>query len=200
MSYRQCLVSTMQRVSVFMTHVLRTGWQREKMYNGHALNGNNSFSSSFISNNLRLVICVCCLNVIEVYHNVLMEIGYRLMWFHILACIYTHLMDVDISTTMYINRPRWGKNKLWYKRLLLKNKPHELGSWESNASKCLTLTKHKKGKGKAIPLQPWTGPEGSRRLRLPDFKTVGTWRWSGCQPYAPAAFTFPGNIPGTHFC
>jgi hypothetical protein len=31
-----------------------------------------------------------------------------------------------------------------------------------------------KGKGKAIPLQAWTGPEGSSRLRLPDFKTVGT--------------------------
>ena len=26
-----------------------------------------------------------------------------------------------------------------------------------------------KGKGKAIPLQAWTGPQGSRRLRLPDF-------------------------------
>jgi len=31
-----------------------------------------------------------------------------------------------------------------------------------------------KGKGKAVPLQAWTGPEGSRRLRLPDFKTIGT--------------------------
>jgi len=31
--------------------------------------------------------------------------------------------------------------------------------------------------GKAIPLQAWTGPEGSRSLRLPDFKTIGTWRW-----------------------
>ena len=29
----------------------------------------------------------------------------------------------------------------------------------------------------AIPWQTWTGPEGSRRLRLPDFKTIGTWRW-----------------------
>jgi hypothetical protein len=29
-------------------------------------------------------------------------------------------------------------------------------------------------KKKAIPLQAWTGPEGSRRLRLPDFQTVGT--------------------------
>jgi len=31
--------------------------------------------------------------------------------------------------------------------------------------------------GKAIPLQAWTGPEGSRRLRLPDFKTIRTGRW-----------------------
>jgi len=41
-------------------------------------------------------------------------------------------------------------------------------------------TSHKyksKGNGKAIPLQPWKGPEGSRRLRLPDFKTIGTWWW-----------------------
>jgi hypothetical protein len=29
-------------------------------------------------------------------------------------------------------------------------------------------------KGKSIPLQALTGPEGSRRLRLPDFKTIGT--------------------------
>jgi len=31
--------------------------------------------------------------------------------------------------------------------------------------------------GKAISLQAWTGPEGSRRLRLPDFTTIGTRRW-----------------------
>jgi hypothetical protein len=29
-------------------------------------------------------------------------------------------------------------------------------------------------KAEAIPLQAWTDPEGSRRLRLPDFKTIGT--------------------------
>jgi hypothetical protein len=28
--------------------------------------------------------------------------------------------------------------------------------------------------GKAIPLQALTGPEGTKRLRLPDFKTIGT--------------------------
>jgi len=31
-----------------------------------------------------------------------------------------------------------------------------------------------KDKGKAIPLQAWTGPDSSRRMRLPDFKTIGT--------------------------
>jgi hypothetical protein len=29
-------------------------------------------------------------------------------------------------------------------------------------------------KGKAIPVQAWTDPEGSSKLRLPDFKTVST--------------------------
>jgi len=32
----------------------------------------------------------------------------------------------------------------------------------------------KKKKGKAIPLKAWTGSEGSRRIRLPDFKTIDT--------------------------
>jgi hypothetical protein len=31
-------------------------------------------------------------------------------------------------------------------------------------------------------------PDASRRLRLPNLKTLGTCRWLGCQPYAPAAF------------
>jgi hypothetical protein len=31
--------------------------------------------------------------------------------------------------------------------------------------------------GKAIPVDAWTDPEGSWRLRLSEFKTIGTWRW-----------------------
>jgi hypothetical protein len=38
--------------------------------------------------------------------------------------------------------------------------------------KCLSEMKGCKGKDKAIPVQAWTGSEGSRRLRLPDFKTI----------------------------
>ena len=34
------------------------------------------------------------------------------------------------------------------------------------------------GRGKAVPLQAWSGTEGSRKLRFPDFMTT-----------APAAFT-----------
>ena len=45
--------------------------------------------------------------------------------------------------------------------------------------------------GKAIPLEAETGPEDSRSLRFPDFKTISPTQ----RPPLP-----PGNIPGTHFC
>ena len=57
---------------------------------------------------------------------------------------------------------------------------------------------HIKCKGKAVPLQAWSGPEGSRNLRFPDFvktaqdggKVVSLTHW----PPLP-----PENTPGTHF-
>ena len=45
-----------------------------------------------------------------------------------------------------------------------------------------------KGKGKSVPLQAWSGPEGSRKLRFPDFMTTAQGGGKSCQPYAPAAF------------
>jgi hypothetical protein len=62
-----------------------------------------------------------------------------------------------------------------------------------------SIRKESKKKGKAIPLQAWSGPEGSRKLRFPYFLTTAhdgskivslTHR-----PHLP-----PGNTPGTHFC
>jgi len=55
-----------------------------------------------------------------------------------------------------------------------------------------------KGKGQAVPLQAWSGPDGSRKSRLPNFlktaqdsgKVVSLTHW----PPLP-----PGNTPGTHF-
>ena len=38
-----------------------------------------------------------------------------------------------------------------------------------------TVTRTAYCQGKTIPVQVWTGPEGSRRLRVPDFKTIATW-------------------------
>jgi hypothetical protein len=56
-----------------------------------------------------------------------------------------------------------------------------------------------KGKGKTVPLQAWSGPEGSRKLRLPDFMTTaqdgGKVVSLTHRPSLP-----PGNTPGTHFC
>ena len=54
-------------------------------------------------------------------------------------------------------------------------------------------------KGKAVPLQAWSGPEGSRKLRFPDFMTTaqdgGKVVSLTRRPPLP-----PGNTPGTHFC
>ena len=59
--------------------------------------------------------------------------------------------------------------------------------------------KRVKGKGTAVPLQGWSGPEGSRKLRLPDFMTTaqdgGKVVSLTHRPPLP-----PGNTPGTHFC
>ena len=39
-------------------------------------------------------------------------------------------------------------------------------------SGCIFRGKVRRQKGKAVPLQAWTGPEGSRKLRFPDFVTM----------------------------
>jgi hypothetical protein len=53
-------------------------------------------------------------------------------------------------------------------------------------------------KGKAVPLQAWSGPEGSKKLRFPDYMTTaqdgGTVVSLTHRPPLP-----PGNAPGTHF-
>jgi hypothetical protein len=56
-----------------------------------------------------------------------------------------------------------------------------------------------KGKGKAVPLQAWSGPEGSRKLRFPDYMTTAQddGRVVSLTHWPPLP---PGNTPGTHFC
>ena len=67
------------------------------------------------------------------------------------------------------------------------------------AGQAPALTSSHTSKGKAVPLQAWNGPEGSRKLRLPDFVTTaqdgGKVVSLTHRPPLP-----PGNTPGTHFC
>jgi hypothetical protein len=56
-----------------------------------------------------------------------------------------------------------------------------------------------KSKGKAVPLQAWSGPEGSRKLNFSDFMITaqdgGRVVSLTHRPPLP-----PGSTPGTHFC
>jgi hypothetical protein len=56
-----------------------------------------------------------------------------------------------------------------------------------------------KGKGKAVPLQAWSGPEDSRKLNFSDFITTAK---DGGKVVSPTHRTPlpPRNTPGNHFC
>ena len=69
-----------------------------------------------------------------------------------------------------------------------------------SAPACHPEPKHVgKGKGKTVLLQAWTGPDGSRKLRFPDFVTTaqdgGKVVSFTHRPPLPS-----GYAPGTHFC
>jgi hypothetical protein len=54
-------------------------------------------------------------------------------------------------------------------------------------------------KGKAVPLQAWSGPEGSRKLRLPNFLTTAQ-DGGKVVSLTHRLHLPPRNTPGTHFC
>ena len=54
-------------------------------------------------------------------------------------------------------------------------------------------------KGKAVPLQAWSGPEGSRKLRFPYYMTTAQDGGKVVSPTHRQPLP-PGNTPGTHFC
>ena len=69
----------------------------------------------------------------------------------------------------------------------------------NNCTPKCQASSHTHIKGKAVPLQAWSGPEGSRKLRFPDFMTMaqdgGKVVSLTHRPPLP-----PGNTPGTRFC
>jgi hypothetical protein len=70
--------------------------------------------------------------------------------------IFTKSLDFIIQTAVFIRNVKTVNVKV-----------------SVRAGLCVYVCKGK-DKGKAVQLQAWTGLEGSRRLRLPDFKTIGT--------------------------
>ena len=63
----------------------------------------------------------------------------------------------------------------------------------------ITIEGGREIKSKAVPLQAWSGPEGSRKLRFQDFMTMAQNGGNvvSLMHRLPLA---PGNTPGTHFC
>jgi hypothetical protein len=54
-------------------------------------------------------------------------------------------------------------------------------------------------KSKAVPLQASSGPEGSRKLRFPDFLTKAQYGGKVVSLTHRSPLP-PGNTPGTHLC
>jgi len=55
-----------------------------------------------------------------------------------------------------------------------------------------------KGKGKSVPLQAWSCPGGSRKLRFPDYVTTAQ-DGANFVSNTHRSLLPPGNAPGTHF-
>jgi len=56
-----------------------------------------------------------------------------------------------------------------------------------------------KNEGKSVPLQAWSGPGGSRKLRFPDFM-ITAQGGSMVVSLTHRLYLPQGNPPGTHFC
>jgi hypothetical protein len=65
------------------------------------------------------------------------------------------------------NGKKFYKFPAYYNNVILEKGCRSIGSiWRKLKSY------HIKGKGKAVALEAWSGPEGSRKLRFPDFMTT----------------------------
>jgi hypothetical protein len=72
------------------------------------------------------------------------------------------------------------------------------GVCSGNRTENIVTTFRVKGRGKAVPLQTWSGPEGSRKLRFPDFMTTQDGGKVVSLTHRPPLTS--GNTPCTHFC
>jgi hypothetical protein len=81
------------------------------------------------------------------------------------------------------------REKLSNTEFLIRTQFHGVHAWTTYVNM---------GKDKAVPLQAWSGPEGSRKLRFPDFMTTQDGGKVASLTHRPPLA--PGYTPGTHFC
>ena len=100
--------------------------------------------------------------------------------FQVLNPLQTKFRGYGIKKNRHFNSDYIGSNKAWIWRACWPDIRND------NETSCLE-------NDKSVPLQAWSGPEGSRKLRFPQEggKVVSLTHRS----HLP-----PGNPPGTHFC
>jgi len=75
---------------------------------------------------------------------------------------------------------------------------YALNTWKHSHSEVCEHDTTIISKGKLVPLQAWSGPEGSRKLRFPDYMTTAQvgGKVVSLMHRLPLP---PGNAPGTDF-
>jgi hypothetical protein len=90
----------------------------------------------------------------------------------------------------------------------LENDPNWLYVNTLNNEVCCVVTFYRPGnksmntyaKCKAIPVEAWAGPSGSRRLRLPELLDNRDMKVARLSAVHTGRLCQPRNIPGTYFC
>jgi hypothetical protein len=117
--------------------------------------------------------------------------------FDVVSCLYPNWLQGKEKFTNYFRIASESFNK--FTGLVPQSvlKQNTITIWASRRH--LTYALILKGKGKAVPLQAWSGPEGSRKLRFPDFMTTAQ-DGGKVVSFTHRLHLPPGNTPGTHFC
>jgi len=149
-----------------------------------------------------------CLAKTEERTYCLMHVLQRLKNIHTVSS-FMYILEVFISVLVkFLIRiksnpdiaPPFGHRNFWrYTKAGDKSKYYLIWNFFHRLSTTLREGGAISGKGKAVPLQARSGPEGSRKLSFPDFVTTaqddGKVVSLTHRPPLP-----PGNAPGTHFC
>ena len=86
------------------------------------------------------------------------------------------------------------------RRKLLDDRKKTRGYWKlEQGALYRTLWRRRCGREYAVPLQAWSGPDGSRKLRFPDYMKTPQDGGKVVSPTHRPPLP-PGNAPGTHFC